>query len=86
MSTQEQRFGEVQNIIAELFGISPDTVSIGLKIQDIPEWDSINHMNLVLHLEKEYGIPVNESSIVQCTSVSGILQTLSSQSLPRSNP
>lgn len=35
----------------------------GLKYQDIPEWDSIGHMNLVAALEEEFGIEMDIDDI-----------------------
>lgn len=46
----------------EAFPVGKDDLD-GLKYQDIPEWDSIGHMNLVAALEEEFGIEMEIDDI-----------------------
>ena len=39
-----------------------------LKYQDIPEWDSVGHMNLMSVLEKKFKIEMNIDDIVDFSS------------------
>ena len=41
---------------------------IGLKYQDIPEWDSVGHMNLMNSLEEHFGIELDIDDIIDFSS------------------
>jgi acyl carrier protein len=46
----------VQRIFSDVFSISPDQLQPELSPDTIATWDSLNHLNLVLALEQEFGI------------------------------
>lgn len=50
--TNVEKFNRV---FTEVFMIKEGQLA-GLKYQDIPEWDSIGHMNLIAELEEEFTI------------------------------
>ncbi len=49
------------------FGISEKKI-IKLKYQDIKEWDSVGHMNLMSSLEKEFNIQMKIDDIIDFSS------------------
>jgi citrate synthase len=67
-------FQEIQQIMAEVLSVPVDAITRELKFNDIREWDSLNHVNLMLALEERYGIEITEDSIIKCTSVEGICE------------
>lgn len=62
--------------IAKVFGINAAQVNDELAYSEIPEWDSLNHVNLMLMLEKEYKISIDEELMVELTSVETIREHL----------
>lgn len=64
---------EVKNAMTEVFGTAPDTVTMETGLNDLDGWDSMGHLNLMLHFEREKGIEINEETILQCTTVRGII-------------
>lgn len=50
---------------------SPDTVE---------SWDSLNHMNLVLALEEEFGVQFSDDQIVELLSIDAMVDALSAMS------
>lgn len=42
--------------VAYSLGIEPSTLTINLAKDDIPEWDSLGHLKLLLGIEDEFGI------------------------------
>lgn len=62
----------VSGIIAATLGISSDVVTDDLSFSEIPEWDSLNHVNLMLALERELHTEIDEDLMVQLTSVRAI--------------
>lgn len=53
----------IKNVMAAVFGISPEQISDDASPHDIKGWDSIKHMNLVLALEEEFGIQFEDAEI-----------------------
>ena len=52
----------------ETFNIDEKKDLIGLKYQDIEEWDSIGHMTLISNLEEKFGITFSTDDIVDFSS------------------
>ena len=49
--------------MAAVFDVPVDTISDDASPHDIPAWDSIKHMNLILALEEEFDIQFDEAEI-----------------------
>ena len=64
--------GEMHALIAEVLGIDIRRVNEDLAFGEAPEWDSLNHVNLMLALEKRLGIEIGPEQIVELTSVAAI--------------
>lgn len=43
-------------LAAKVFGVSREKLSPTLKYGEIPEWDSVNHLRLVMETEKVFGV------------------------------
>lgn len=76
MSDQHSHFDAVQSLITELFQIDPADVTSDTQFGDFPAWDSMGHMDLIMALESQFGVPVTAETIGELTSVSAILQQL----------
>lgn len=59
-------------VFASVFGIDAARLSNDDSYETIPEWDSVNHINLVLALEAEFGIQLDPGEIAELTSVAVI--------------
>ncbi len=64
---------ELRGVMAELFGVSPDAITLESRLNNPEAWDSVGHLNLMLWFEREKGLAIDEAAIVQCSSVRGIL-------------
>jgi citrate synthase len=62
----------VSGIVASTLGISGDVVTDDLSFSEIPEWDSLNHVNLMLALEQHLHTEIDEDLMVQLTSVRAV--------------
>jgi len=54
--TREQVFAEVQNIFRDIFDDESILIANNTTADDIEEWDSLNHINLISAIEKEFKI------------------------------
>lgn len=62
----------IEKIIAEFFGLSIEKITDDSSPRTIGDWDSMKHIELILTLEKEYGIRFKASEIPMLTSVGNI--------------
>ena len=67
---------KVKNIASEIFKIDIECIHSDSSPNDFSEWDSLNHINLILHLEKEFKIKFDETEIVSLVSIKTISKTI----------
>lgn len=66
----------VQELVAEAIQVPQDMVTADLAFGDIPQWDSLGHMEVVLKLETEYGLAIDADLIAQLVSIPEICRYL----------
>jgi acyl carrier protein len=71
--TMETRLAEV---FQKAFNLDPKNFSPALAPEDVPNWDSIGHMNLVAHLEEEFQRQFEVDEIMEMSSPAKILEIL----------
>lgn len=54
--TREEVFNSVQDILRDIFDEDDLVISDATTAMDIEDWDSLNHINIVSAMEKEFGI------------------------------
>jgi len=64
------------SLLAEVFGLRQDQIVPNLTKDDVAVWDSLKQMDLVVSLEREFGIVLEIDDIVRMNSVSSIVETL----------
>ena len=67
----------LHNLMADAFQVSLDEITPDLAFGDLPQWDSMGHMELMMRLEEAYGIEINAESIAELVSLPVILEKLS---------
>jgi acyl carrier protein len=51
-----QIFDRVRGIAADILQLDPSSVTLDSSPQSVESWDSVQHLNLVLALEEQFGI------------------------------
>lgn len=69
----------VEQIIAETLKVTPSAITDELSYSSTPEWDSLNHVNLMLALESNYGVVIDEDVMIDLTSVRAIKSFINGQ-------
>ncbi|MEP7340249.1 MAG: acyl carrier protein [Acidobacteriota bacterium] len=69
-------FDRVRDILADIFNLSPDQISTSSSPDNIEGWDSLQHLNVVLALEKEFDLQFSPEEIEQMLSVELIVDLL----------
>jgi acyl carrier protein len=55
-------------IFARVFNVSPDKLTQSAAIDNIPEWDSLNHLSLVCEVERNFSIELSGQEIQDALS------------------
>lgn len=65
---------DLQPILASALLVSEDLITLDLQYGDLPEWDSLGHMNIMMTLEDTYGIEISTETISELISTTAILE------------
>jgi citrate synthase len=72
----ERYRNEVRQMVAEVLHVPSEKVHDELSFGDLPEWDSLGHMDLLMTLEERYGIPLDEELIARLISIDAICREI----------
>ena len=74
MAFDENKF---RAVVIETLRISPQKYQPNLRLGDVPEWDSIAHMDLVAALEDAFGVRVAADEIVELAGLEDLRARMS---------
>lgn len=64
---------ELRALFAEIFHVQPADVTAETQFGELPQWDSMGHMDLMVALETKYGIEISAETISQLISIPAII-------------
>jgi acyl carrier protein len=67
------------NLFEKTFGLEKERFSIDMQPEDVPNWDSIGHMNLIMYMEQEFNQHFEVDDIMEMSSPAKILDILKSK-------
>ncbi|MCC6955145.1 MAG: acyl carrier protein [Anaerolineales bacterium] len=67
---------QVQNLLAEAIQVPLELVTPDLAFGDLPQWDSLGHMEVMLRLEEQFGIAIDADRIARLISIPEICHFL----------
>ena len=67
---------ELRGLMAELFEVQTDQITDSFSMKDTEVWDSLKHMELVLSVERTFGIDLTFDDIVDMKTVKDIKHLL----------
>lgn len=71
----------IRSILAEALQLPLEAIPADLAFGDLPQWDSMGHMEVMMRLEQHFGIEINGDTIANLTSIPVIISHIS-QSKP----
>lgn len=67
---------QVQTLLADVFEVPFEQVTPELAFGDLPQWDSLGHMDLMVRLEERFGVEISTETIAELVSVPAICDYL----------
>ena len=64
----------VRALLADVFQVPQDDVTPQLAFGDLPQWDSLGHMDVMMNLEEQFGVEINTDTIAELVSVPAICE------------
>jgi acyl carrier protein len=65
---------KIQAVLAKALQVSLELVPPDLTLGDLPQWDSMGHMEVMMFLEQYFDVEINNDTIANLTSVPAIRQ------------
>lgn len=72
-------YNRIVSIFQDVFDDDEIILSDATSAQDIEEWDSFSHINLVLGTEQEFGIKFKTSEVAQLANVGEFIDLIASK-------
>lgn len=69
----------LRELAGEAFGVSVAEVPSDASPEVLPQWDSLNHIELMLALELEYGVQISSEVLPELLSLGAIEEYLHEQ-------
>ncbi len=73
MTAENALLGELRGLFADIFHVQPGDVNAEMQFGELPQWDSMGHMDLMVALETKYGIEISAETISQLISIPAII-------------
>ena len=74
--TKEEVFYGVQDIFRDIFDEDDLNISNSTNSDEIEDWDSLNHINLVSAIEKEFKIKFTLSELISLKDVGAMIDLM----------
>lgn len=75
---ENQHFERLRGQMATILRVEAKQITRDTQFGDFPQWDSMGHMDLMVMLESEFGLPITAETISELVSVDAILEAINS--------
>ena len=69
-------FEQVRNVASDIFGIPADQITTESSPETIENWDSMQHLNLVLAVEEKFGVQLDPEDIEQMKNIGAVAKVV----------
>jgi acyl carrier protein len=63
---------QVRSIASDIFGVPADKITAESSPETIENWDSMQHLNLVLAIEEKFGVQLEPEDIEQMKNIGAV--------------
>jgi acyl carrier protein len=68
--------GRLEKVMGTVLKCGPDAITPDAQLHKFPRWDSLAHIQLVLAVEKEFGIRIRDAEMVRLISFAKLMAHL----------
>jgi acyl carrier protein len=72
--TNTEVFDKVRTVLAQALKVEAGELSTDTAFGDLPQWDSMGHMEVMILLEEHFGVEINADTISELISVQAIYE------------
>ncbi|MFZ1919704.1 MAG: acyl carrier protein [Terriglobales bacterium] len=78
-------FDQIRSMASDLFGVPAERITATSSPETLENWDSVQHLNLVLALEEKFGLQLSPEEVEQMKSIGDTAKIIETklQSVPR---
>jgi acyl carrier protein len=77
-------FEQVRSVASDIFGIPAEKITADSSPETIENWDSMQHLNLVLAIEEKFGVQLEPEDIEKMRNIGAVATLVEKlQSAPR---
>lgn len=69
---------KIRQLMALTLGVPPDSITDSTSTETLSEWTSLQHLNLIMAIESEFGVFIPPDTTLELTSVAKIVEFLES--------
>jgi acyl carrier protein len=73
----------LEKIVRELFSITAEKIDENWTSDDIPEWDSVSHLNLILEIGKEFEVKLEIEDMLTVEKIGDLSRVLEEKKASR---
>ncbi len=73
----------IKRSMASVFGVPIASIPDDATINVFPEWDSLRHLELMLALEKEFGVHISTNAMLELLSMRAIEEYLNQRQMAK---
>ena len=77
--SREEVFEKLNEVFRDVFDDESITVTDATTANDIDDWDSLEHINLLAAIEQEFGMKFNMGQVVSMKNVGGMADIIISK-------
>lgn len=66
----------LRNVMSQVLTLPGESIELGASRKNLAQWDSLNHLNLMLALEDEFGVEFSDNEIASIDSFTSLAETL----------
>ena len=69
---QVKYINQLEMLLCEVFRLKPDDLKDELAMEDVSNWDSLTHMDLIASLEETFSIQLSMDEIMEMRDIKAI--------------
>ncbi len=66
----------LKNIMSNLFDIPVDDINDNISTENCEQWDSLQHLNLIIAIEEEFGVSLTDDDVLKIKDFKSIIDIL----------